>query len=381
MKKLLLGLIALPLVTVLPAGCAEQGAISSPGADATTQQQTINSNDSLRTDHPNTYTVVEGDTLWAIAGRFLNEPWLWKDLWQANPEIKNPNLIYPGDTIKVVYVDGKPHLTVDRGAANKDPSNCSNEPTEKVGADGVVKMSPKCRALPLDLTIPTISLETLAPFLSNNKVAAKNELDNAPRIVDGDSGRVVGGEGDEMFARGHFKADMPVYNISRVGKTYTDPLTNEVLGLEIKNIGSARILTPSKNISKIELIRTSTEVKVGDILLPVQEEKVESVFMPQAPEKDVRGFILNVPNSVSDIGQYDTVLLSKGERDGLKPGSVLAIYKTGDTVRDPKTLESLKMPSEKAGLLLVFRTFDKMSYGLVMQAERPLAVGDEVRNP
>lgn len=374
MKKLLSSLLALSLMVSLSAAYAQTGLAPS---DATTQQ----SDSVLRAGHPDAYTVVKGDTLWGIAERFLSMPWLWEDLWQMNPNIKNPHLIYPGDTVKLIYVDGKPRLTVDRGVANKDSATCSDEPTEKVGADGVVKLSPKCRVLSLESAIPTISLDSVAPFLSANRIAMNQELSSAPVVVNGPDGRVVGGEGDTMTVRGRFDVNAPTYIIGRVGKTYTDPVTNEVLGLEVQIIGRGRVISPSEEISKIEVARTRSEVRIGDILLPALEIKVESMFVPQSPEKDVEGYIINVPNSVSSVGLYDTVLLSKGVRDGLKPGSVLAIYKKGERVKDPKTSEFLDMPSEKAGLLLVFRTFEKVSYAIVMKAERPLSVGDKVKNP
>jgi nucleoid-associated protein YgaU len=375
MKKLLSNLIVLSLVVSLPSAYAETGATP---AVTNTQQQ---SDSGLRAGHPDAYTVVKGDTLWGIAGRFLSMPWLWEDLWQMNPDIKNPHLIYPGDTVKLIYVDGKPRLTVDRGIANKDSSTCSDEPTEKVGADGVVKLLPKCRALSLESAIPTISLNSIAPFLSANRIATKEELSNAPVIVDGPDGRVVGGEGDAMFVRGRFDVNAPTYTIGRVGKTYTDPVSNEVLGLEVQIIGRGEVESPGEKIAKIKINRTRSEVKIGDILLPALEIKVESMFVPKSPERDVEGRILNIPNSVSSVGLYDTVLISKGEREGLNPGSVLAIYKEGAQVKDPETGNYLKMPSEKAGLLLVFRTFEKLSYGIVMEAERPLSVGDKLKNP
>lgn len=378
MKKLLLGLIALPLVVSLSAVYAETVSVPS---SATTQQQ---ADGVLRVDHPDTYTVVKGDTLWDISGRFLSKPWLWKELWHMNPNIKNPDLIYPGDTIKLIYINGKPMLTVDRGAAgmNKDNStDCTGTPTEKVQANGVVKMSPKCRASSLDSAIPAIPLDSIAAFLSDSIVTSPSEIANAPYIMAGGETRVVGGAGDTMFARGQFDPNNPTYDILRTGKVFNDPVSREVLGLEMKGIGSGRVISPNENISAVELIKTREEVISGDVLMHNPELKLSSSFLPQPPEKSVDGFILDVTGGVTQVGQYNVVLISKGERDGLKPGSVLAIYQKGEIITDTKTNETVKLPSQKAGTLMVFRAYEKMSYGLVMEAKRPLSVGDEVKNP
>lgn len=377
MKKLLLGLIALPLVVSLSAVYAET--VSAPSAAATQQQ----ADGVLRADHPDAYTVVKGDTLWGISGRFLSKPWLWKELWHMNPKIKNPDLIYPGDTIKLIYINGKPMLTVDRGAAGTDKDNsadCTGVPTEKVQANGVVKMSPKCRALALEEAIPAIPLETIAPFLSDN-MALPAAITDAPHIAAGDGMRVMGGTGDRMFARGQFDPSISVYEILRKGKTYIDPISSEMLGVELKGIGSGKAITPNEDISAVEILKSREEVLAGDILMPNRQTKLSSSFFPQAPEKPIDGYILNVEGGVSQVGQYNTVLISKGERDGLKPGAVLYIYESGETITDATTHEVVKLPSQKAGVLMVYRTFEKLSYGLVMQAERPLAVGNEVKNP
>jgi nucleoid-associated protein YgaU len=378
MKKLLLSLIALPLVVSLSAVYADT--VSAPSG-ATAQQQ---ADGVLRADHPETYTVVNGDTLWGISGRFLSKPWLWKELWHMNPKIKNPDLIYPGDTIKLIYINGKPMLTVDRGTASMDKDNstdCTGGPTEKVEANGVVKMSPKCRATALDAAIPAIPLDSIAAFLSDNIVTSPDQITNAPYIAAGAGTRVVGGAGDSMFARGEFDPNNPTYDILRTGKVYNDPVSHEALGLEMKGIGSGKVLSPNENISAVELIKTREEVIAGDILMHNPELKLSSSFLPQPPEKEVDGYILNVAGGVSQVGQYNIVLISKGERDGLKPGSVLAIYRDGETITDAKTNEKIKLPSQKAGILMVFRAYEKLSYGLVMQADRPLAVGDAVKNP
>lgn len=375
MKKLLLGLVVLPLMVSMPVVYAQTNTASS-----TTAAQ---ADSALRSDHPQTYTVVEGDTLWAISGRFLSKPWLWKDLWHINPNIKNPDLIYPGDTIKLVYVDGKPMLMVDRGGVSSTAGglkDCTTEATQKKMPDGTVKMMPKCRSSEMNSAIPPIPLETIGPFLSENRILMSDkQVSEAPYIITGE--RVAGGEGDVMFARGRFDQSISVYDIVRIGKSYRDPDTNEFLGMEIRGIGQGKVTTPDEDVSRVEILRSREEVVAEDRLIPAEETKLASYFLPQPPEKPITGKILSVIGSVDKLGQYNVILLSKGDRDGLKAGTVLSVYHEAGTAVDPITKEKIRLPSVSAGLIMVFRTFEKTSYAIVLQSERPLAVMDEVRNP
>jgi nucleoid-associated protein YgaU len=174
---------------------------------------------------------------------------------------------------------------------------------------------------------------------------------------------------------------MPAYGIFRQGKTYVDPETGEFLGINADDIGTVDIVEVEGDIATMHLTRTTQEARIGDRLFASEERAVNSTFMPSSPETEVDGVILDVPRGVTQIGQFDVVTLNKGARDGLKDGNVLAVYKTGETVRDRVTGENVKIPDERSGLLMVFRTYDKLSYGLILQATRSLAVSDKVRNP
>ncbi|MBA1275680.1 LysM peptidoglycan-binding domain-containing protein [Stutzerimonas azotifigens] len=319
----------------------------------------------LKDGHPERYTVVKGDTLWDISGRFLREPWKWPELWHANPQIENPHLIYPGDTLSLVYIDGQPRLTLDRGASR-----------------GTIKLSPRVRSTPMAEAIPTIPLEAINSFLLKNRIIdSPAEFQGAPYIVAGNAERVISGSGDRIYGRGQFQEGLPAYGIFRQGKTYTDPETKEFLGINADDVGGAEIVDVEGDIATLYLLRTNQEVRLGDRLFPTEERAVNSTFMPKAPEAEINGLILDVPRGVTQIGQFDVVTLNKGARDGLEEGHVLAVYKTGETVRDRVTGEYVKIPDERAGLLMVFRAYDKLSYGLVLQATRSLSVMDKVRNP
>ena len=319
----------------------------------------------LRDGHPQNYTVVRGDTLWDISGKFLSQPWKWPELWQANPQVENPHLIYPGDVLNLVYVDGQPRLVLGRGASR-----------------GTIKLSPSVRSTPMAEAIPAIPLEKINSFLLSNRIVdSDSEFSQAPYVVAGNAERVVSGAGDRIYARGSFADGQPVYGLFRQGKAYTDPQTKEVLGINADDIGSGEVVAEEGDIATLVLRRTTQEVRIGDRLLPTEERAISSTFMPSPPSSGIDGLILDVPRGVTQVGQLDVVTLNKGRRDGLEEGNVLAIYKTGETVRDRITGESVKIPDERSGLLMVFRTYDKLSYGLVLNASRSLAVLDKVRNP
>lgn len=319
----------------------------------------------LKDGHPDRYTVVKGDTLWDISGRFLSQPWKWPEIWHANPQVENPHLIYPGDELSLVYIDGQPRLMLNRGASR-----------------GTIKLSPQVRSTPMAEAIPAIPLEAINSFLLSNRIVdTPEQFEAAPYIVAGNAERVVSGSGDRVYARGSFDESAPVYGIFRQGKTYIDPETQEFLGINADDIGGGEIVAEEGDIGTMMLTRTTQEARLGDRLFPTEERAINSTFMPSEPANEIRGLILDVPRGVTQIGQFDVVTLNKGARDGLVEGNVLAIYKTGETVRDRVTGESVKIPDERAGLLMVFRTYDKLSYALVLNATRQLAIMDKVRNP
>ncbi|MDY7567269.1 LysM domain-containing protein [Pseudomonas sp. RTC3] len=319
----------------------------------------------LREGHPQNYTVVQGDTLWDISGKFLREPWKWKEIWKANPQIANPDLIYPGDLLSLVYVDGQPRMVLNRGASR-----------------GTIKLSPRIRTTPMAEAIPSIPLAAINSFLLNNRIIDDPaDFQKAPYIVAGNAERVLSGMGDRIYARGKLDPEHTAYNLFRQGKTYTDPLTGQFLGINADDIGSGEIVAHEGDVATLVLQRSTQEVRLGDRLFISEERPINSTFMPSSPQTEVNGLIIDVPRGVTQIGELDVVTLDRGKSDGLAEGNVLAIYKTGEVVRDRVTGEQVKVPDERAGLVMVFRTYEKLSYGLVLNATRSLAVMDKVRNP
>ncbi|MEE8243636.1 MAG: LysM peptidoglycan-binding domain-containing protein [Pseudomonadales bacterium] len=337
----------------------------------TIQAATTDLNQYLKPGHPDVYTVLRGDTLWDISGQFLERPWLWPELWQINPHIENPHLIYPGDQVSLVYVEGQPRLNLERGDAGR---------TVRLTPSDTVTLQPQIRATPLESAIPAIRLDAIQGFLVQNRVVEPEELLEAPYVLEGESGRLVLGGGDRVYVRGALP-DSAAFSLVRRGPVYVDPETQETLGQEATYIGLGIVEAQEDDISTIKISSSREEVQIGDRIMVTEQRRLESTYFPSAPEGTIDGQIISVFGGVTQVGTYDVVVLNRGEREGLQTGNVLAIYKRGELARDRFANETVRLPSERAGLMMVFRTFEKLSYALVLEADRPLAVEDEVRNP
>lgn len=327
----------------------------------------------VRPDYPQRYVVVKGDTLWDISARFLKDPWLWPEIWQINPEIRNPHLIYPGDVITLHFVNGKPVLRVERGGAVMEQPLPPGMKTEK--------LEPKVRVEPLTKAINTIPMDVIGPYLVRPHVVSKKELDTAPYVMSSYEEHLITSTGNRIYVRGIKDPNVGAYDIVRPGPAYRDAETGEVLGYQALHLAEARVIRQG-DPATLEITGATREVLIGDRLLPAVQQPTTFSYLPRAPKKQVDGHIIAVLNGVSQIGQYAIVVLDRGERDGLSPGSVLAIYQTGPTVRDVvKGGEEVKLPDERAGELMVFRSFDRLSFALVMRATRALHIKDRVTNP
>ena len=327
----------------------------------------------LAANHPSSYVVQKGDTLWDISGKFLQNPWEWPKIWHVNPTICNPNLIYPGDTVNLTIVDGKAQLDVKRA------NPCGGTVKMSPSSDG--KLDPRIRVEPLEAPIPAIPLDVIDPFLTGSRVVNPGVLEAAAYVLTGTQKHVITGAGDTINARGEFDPKVPVYGLYRKGKVYTDEETDEVLGVEALDIGSGKVTTTEGDVAKLSILRSTREVLGGDRLLPSEERAIDAIFYPSAPENDIQGKVIDVEDGVSQYGPMNVVLIDKGKREGLEIGNVLAIYQTGETIKDPVTGETVKLINERAGLLMIFNVFEKTSFGLVLESDRPLSVGAMVRKP
>lgn len=318
----------------------------------------------FRSDLPDRYTVVKGDTLWDISSRFLSNPWYWPEIWHVNPQIENPHLIFPGDELVLVYIDGQRRITVGRrGEASR-----------------TTKLTPQARITPLASAIPAIPLEAIGPFLTNNRIVFEEDLDEAPYVLQGKRGNIIVGAGDSVYARGIANED-ETYGIYRRGRTFIDPVTEEFLGVEARSVAVGKIVAVEDEVLTMDVRRSSEEIRIGDRLLMQEDREISATFYPSQPETQIEGRMIAVVDGVTQIGQYDVVIINRGEEQGLAEGNILAVFRAGDQIRDPVTGEVVQLPSDRAGVLMVFRVFDLLSYGVILKAERPLAVMDEVRNP
>jgi hypothetical protein len=310
---------------------------------------------------PTQYRVVEGDTLWDISDLFLRDPWMWPEIWHANQQIANPHLIYPGDLIRLVYVDGRPKLVVSRSRDKK--------------------LSPSIRTEDRDGAIEALPLDIINNFLSKNRVTNSAELEGAPYVLGGYEPRLLMGMGDDLYARGDFTRNQLNYGVYRPGDAYIDPVSGEILGIRAEDIASARIKAVDKDIGTLGVTRSKGEIRLRDRLLNREERALPPDFHPRAPGQEIRGQVINIEGGVRIGGALDVVSINRGDRESLKAGDTLAIYKAGEWIKDPVAKNQVRLPDERIGLLMVFYSYEKMSFGLVMEADRQLDVGDLVRNP
>jgi len=328
----------------------------------------------LNPSHPDTYVVKQGDTLWDIASMFLRDPWYWPEIWQINPQVENPHLIFPGDILSLAYLDdGRPAIQVERGPQVADAG----------GGSGFERLSPRVRSTPLDEAINTIPYETIKSFLSRPRFLEKDEVDDMPYVV-ALREALIGSAGHDVYVRG-LEDGAPVgsvFNVVELGGAFVDPETHDTLGYQGTYVGQGR-LDRTGDPGTLRLLETEREALVGDYLA-AEEDAVPLNFLPRSPESEVHGQIIAVMSGVSLIGQYAVVVINRGSEAGLEPGHVLRAYQTGQVVRDTNrglVGQKVRLPDEPAGTMMVFRTAERLSYALVMEATTPLALYDTVRNP
>ena len=381
----------------IPAGPASaQNLTVTPSQRATAQQvaQAGVPLSELAPSAPDSHTVKSGDTLWAISGLFLKSPWRWPELWGMNlNDIKNPHLIYPGQQLFLEKKDGRATLRTARAAGD-----ASGIPT--------VRVSPRTRTQSLaDEVIPTLKSQFIEPFLVEPLIVDATGLANAPRIVATQEDRVLLSRGDRAYVRGSAGVQVAygttkqnAYRVFRNATPLKDPLSGEVLGYEAQYVGKAHVARgesrtettgkdgkPAVELvpATIDIVSAKEEMRVGDRLLP-EPERQFTTYAPRAPQGKVDARIVSVYGSgVVNAAQNQVVVINKGVKDGVESGHVLAILKAGPVLTD-KTVEpkeQMQLPDERNGLLMVFRTFDRLSYALILDITQGVKVGDRLVNP
>ncbi|WP_231402401.1 LysM peptidoglycan-binding domain-containing protein [Caenimonas aquaedulcis] len=351
----------------------------------------------LAPNAPEEYTVKRGDTLWAISGMFLKTPWRWPELWGMNmEEVRNPHRIYPGQQLFLEKLNGRALLRM------RASTDSSQPPTD------TIRVSPRTRieSLP-DASIPTLQLAAIEAFLAEPLIIDEKTLLAAPRIVAAPADRVLITRGDRAYARGIAATPMMQrvsgreddYRIFRNAQPLRDPVTKAVLGYEAQYLGKAALVRNESSESvktssgkeetlpvpaTIDIVSAKEEMRVGDRLLPEPPREFLN-YVPHAPGNTIRGTIVSIHgNAVALAGQNSVVVINKGTMDGIEMGHVLVIQKEGERRTDtsqPGERSVIKLPNERNGLLMVFRPFEKLSYGLVLEMNDAVKIGDAVVNP
>jgi len=356
----------------------------------------------LAPNAPDSYTIQRGDTLWAISGLFLKSPWRWPELWGMNLQaIRNPHLIYPGQTLYLHRANGRATLSTVPPGASADSTG------------GTIRVSPRTRYEALsDTAIPPVNLQAIEAFLTEPLIVDEATFAQAPRIVATPENRVLLTRGDRAYARGQYgsaggqqgpalsdAAGQPTsFRVFRNAVPLKDPSTGEVLGYEAQYVGKAQLQRGEGQSTQtgpdgkalteivpatIDITTAKEEMRIGDRLLPDPPRDFSS-YVPSAPNGAQNGQIVSVyGNAVSYAGQNQVVAINRGTAHGLQRGHVLALMRDANVVPD-KTDASrpmLRLPGERNGVMMVFRTFDKVSYALVLQIVDGVKVGDRFTNP
>ncbi|MGB6449319.1 MAG: LysM domain-containing protein [Steroidobacteraceae bacterium] len=361
------------------AGPAESTAVAPAETAQTLPRDVVNPSAPMR------YTVKRGDTLWGISSMFLRDPWLWPEIWYDNPQIHNPHRIYPGDVLVLAYgADGRPRIYVESSVEGSGGGGGE--------ISGVIRLEPRLRSSALEGAIPTIPYASIAAFLSRPTILSVEQVDHAPHVLAFRDEHQAAGENEEAYVRG--LGDAPAgarFLVMHIGERLRDPDSGRLLGYQGLYTATAVVLRPG-DPATVTLIEPGRETLRGDCLVPDDNGNPLN-FVPRAPTAPVNGRIISVIDDVHAIAQYDIVAINRGTSQGVGPGTVLAVDQVGEAVADrgvagydkwgtPDTLaHSVRLPNERAGTLLVFKSYDDMSYALVVGASEQMEVADIVRNP
>ncbi len=313
----------------------------------------------LAADAPDKYVVADGDTLWDIAATFLQDPWYWPEIWYVNPQVENPHLIYPGDVLALIYVEGQPRVTNTMGSS--------------------LRLSPEARESPLTEAITSVSYDSIAAFLSRGVVIERNEVNSMPHLVATKGDHLIAAAGNTVYVRGTSAQPGERFTVVHIGDKLVDPDNNDVIGYQGIEIAQGTIRR-SGDPASLALISSKREAKQGDRLIPMSVE-IPLNFFPRTPTSNIDGRIIAVVDGVTQIGQHQVVILNRGSNNGLGVGDVLTVWQQGAAVRDHVGGGSVRLPEEPAGTIMVFKVYDRIGYGLVMEATQAIHTLDFVRNP
>ena len=350
----ILGLCVLGLIS-----CAQQPTSPpKPAAVRITEPPLV-----LRSGHPQQYEIAPGDNVWDVSARFLRDPWRWQGLWSQQQAAARQVELYPGDVVKLEQTPSEPRLHLVKGRG------------------GRIKLTPQIRIENITQAIPTLSREAIAPFILNASVMTEEQWRAAPYIIGAADEAVLIKTGDEFFARGEdLDGQSARYRIFRPGKAYIDPEDNTALGYGMVYLGEAQFLSGEDPVL-MRLASAELEVRAGDRLVPMDPNPPTLTFELRSVSADTEGMIIDSLNETLVLGRYSNVAINLGSSDGMQAGHVLGAYRQGGQRSDPVTGEQVQLPPRRTGLILLYKVFDAVSYGLVTEAELDIRLLDRVASP
>lgn len=333
---------------------------------------------SVKAGAPNVYVVKKGDTLWDISGKFLSKPWRWPEIWASNKHVKNPHWIYPGDKLLLCSLNGKPLIGKDEGD----------------GCDGIIRrysgntsnLRPQVRIEALNNSVPVIPLAHIQQWLERTSVLPAEAIANTPYILGTADNRVLAGKGQSVYVRGQGLENGQRYGVFREGQPYIvlDPNgKKQNLGVELTQVASGVAITSENDITTVELTDSyNGEVRRGDRVMLEQDAMLPTLFYPtDANQVRDGGKVIRVMGSIGTAAKNGVVTVDRGTADGVEIGQVFSTYQEGETVRDPKTKEKVKLPGQYVGSVMIFKSFDRISYAYVLESELPIKVGSDIKPP
>jgi hypothetical protein len=333
----------------------------------------------LRSDYPDSYIVADGDTLWNIASQFLQDPQRWVDVWQPDPYLDNPDLIYPGDTLRISFVGGSPRVLVQRGDREE------------------ARLGPVIREQALASAIPAIALESIENSFTRNRIIPPELYEAAPYIVDNVGDNLAIGTGDEVYVRGQWPLGTTSFEVYRPSREYMDDTGKVVIGLEVEYLGFASITnSESDEIKRVVINNSSKEIRIGDRLLIREQSRIGATIFPTEPVNEVEGSIIAFMANEAMASQLDTVVIDLGLDDSMAVGDIQAITQEGSRLVDQVERDRmgfqermsaifrgkrLELPGNEIGTVLVYKVFDQHSYAVILSSLEPIELYNRVANP
>lgn len=328
----------------------------------------------IKADAPNRYIVKKGDTLWDISGRYLDSPWRWKEIWATNKQIKNPNLIYPNDVLILCVIQGKTLVGVDTG------EGCAGVEKQVLGAAVNTAVTVTSTAN----SIPPIPWSAIQHWLDKTIIVNPNDFETTPYILASKNRNLITAAGDKVYAKGVPLLVGQRYGIYRKGEPYVEPKTQQIIGLEVTQVATGLVTDVAANgVTSLELLDSyGKEVREGDRVFVELDNAIPPVFYPKPASVNRGGMIVRVLDSISSAARGSVVAVNLGQKQGAQPGDVLTVYQKGPLVRDTIDNDTpVRLPSERSGMVMIFNTFDDISYAYVLDSELPLNVGDQLLPP